>query len=183
MEAMRNSLILLAFLFLLSCDKDPRGVAHRSISDTYADLAFGKTIYSESLLRAVSRVSKLDSTYFISSNTEYILDWSIDTNARWYIDGSDSIIRHDLHAAGMEEYANYSSNKADYSLYITANDEDLITDLVVLQIDTTQLHVYEFVGEMPLDKLFKFGLTNFEDFNKTLNFNLLPNAASNTTNQ
>lgn len=180
---MKSSIFAFALLFLFSCDSDPRGVAHRSISDTYKDFNFGKTIYTESLLRAVSRVSEVDSSYFISSNTEYVLDWSIDTNARWYIDGSDSIIRHDLHEAGMEEYANYSSNKTHYSLYINANEEDMITDLVVLQIDTIQLHVYEFVGEMPLDKLFKFGLTNFEDFNKTLNFNLLPNATSDTTNQ
>ncbi len=180
---MKNSLFVLAALFLFSCDSDPRGVAHRSISDTYAELSFGKKIYSESLLRAITRVAEMDSSYFISSNTEYILDWSIDTNARWYIDGSDSIIRHDILEAGMEEYANYASNKARYSVFVSANEADMITDLVVLQTDTAKLHVYEFVGEMPLDKLFKFGLTNFEDFSQTLNFNLLPNATSDTTNQ
>jgi hypothetical protein len=183
MAEMKNSFLLCSVLLIFACDRDPRGIAHKSIEDTYQNLSFGKTVYSESLLRAVSRVSEIDSNYFISSNTEYVLDWSIDTAARWYIENSDSLVKHDLHKAGMEEYASYRSADATYSLYVLTGDEDIIYDLVIMQLDTAELHIYEFVGEMPVENLMKFGLGNYEEFNRVLNFNLLPNAASDSTDQ
>jgi len=179
---MRNSLLFLPLILLLSCKEPPKGIAHQAVNEVYPYFTMGKWMYSESMIRAALKAGGIDSTFDISRNIEYLFHYEADTSVRWFNDETDSLLTASLSEHGMEPLAAFESAKNKLRVYTIA-DGETVKDLVIIQQENNKYDVYEFVGDIELSKLVQNGMQNREAFEKLINFNMFTNARSDSADQ
>ena len=183
---MKNNKLRLALLFfsvaiLASCSKAPVGVGKNAVNSIYRNYSFLKTMYTESMIRAATKVADLDSSYALSRNTDYILQFEVKRNTRYYVPKTDSIIQHHLKESGLETF--FLMEQPSSTMQVWGRQSDGIIDNVVfIESDTSSYKLYEFVGNMPINTLFNQGVSNFDKLKKTLNLDLFNNAGNDSTN-
>lgn len=174
--------ILLASVLVASCSNSQFGIAHQILQDTYPGSAYGRTVYSESLLRSAAGFAGLDSNHELSARILYVLHFEMDMNSRRYIEGTDSIVLAGLNTAGMEAFARMEGPEKAISLFVK-EEGDAVVDAVVIARDSSNYSLYEVVGEIPLRQLYQLGSTNLEGFSQLVNFDLFSNGEPDTSDQ
>ncbi len=182
MKLKRTSLFICLIIVVTACNNSQFGIAHQALEKTYPFTAFGRTIYSESLLRTATQLVNLDSTNQLSQGIRYVLQYEIDTASRRYVEGTDSIVLHALKQAGMETFFEMESNGIKAGLYIDSKDQ-IITDAVFIKQDSSNFQLYELVGELPLGVILTSGIENRDALFDLINFDLFANGSADTTNQ
>ncbi len=177
-----NLIILLAF-FASSCDNSQYGIAHQALEDIYPYTAYERTMYPESMIRSATTLFELDAASDLTRHIRYALQYEVDTTSKWrYKQGTDSIVQYEIKAQGMETYTSYASKELSLSLYLLTEDE-IITDIVLIKQDSSNYQLFELVGEIPIEEVFKAGLENSESLLNLMNTDLLNNGTADTTDQ
>jgi len=180
----KNRTLFLTFpclLFLASCSHSPLGAGTKALDKTYKEISFQRTVYSQSMIRAAANVAKLDSNHLLTQNLEYIMQFKMKKDMRFYDPKADSTILWSLKTDGLEELASYEEPKSAMYLFLK-NDNDIVQNVVFIRSDTANYELMEFVGEMPMKIFITEGWNNIENFQNILNLNLLPDVARDIKN-
>jgi len=169
-------LLLSCFFLLASCSKSPLGAGTEALNKTYKQIGFQRTVYSQSMIRAAANVAKLDSNHLLTQNIEYVMQFKLKKDARYYNAKADSTILWSLADDGLEAMATYEEPKSKMYLFLK-NDAEIVQNVVFIRSDTANYELMEFVGEMPMKIFITEGWNNIENFQNILNLNVLPDVA------
>jgi len=168
-------------LILASCTKSPVGAGKNAIHEVYRNYSFLQTVYTESMIRAATKVAGMDSSYELSGNTDYILQFEVQRDARYFVPKTDSLIQHHLANSDLEDF--FLMEQPNGKMHLLGHQSDgVIDNIVFVQSDTASFKLYEFVGRMPANVLFEQGVSNFDKIKRTLNLDLFTNAGNDSTN-
>ena len=179
---MRISLFVLALAIFAACSRPETGAAKRALDDLYPHNDYLKTVYTESMIRSAANMAGLDSSFAISSHTDYIYQFEVERNWRYFNPGTDSVIRAAIDRSNLEVIFDLQRPGNSMSAYVYEIDGRIV-DAVYLEQDSTKLRLIEFVGDMPVDVLFKEGLKSYAEFGDALNLELYPDERNDTTDQ
>ena len=176
-------LLLCTMIALLSaCTQAPQGAGKKALQKVYGNYTFLQTVYTESMIRAATKLVRVDSTFDISGNTEYLLQFEVQRNARYFVPKTDSLILDELEKSELENYFSLEQPKGTMHLFGKQKD-GVVENMVFVESDSTAFKIYEFVGSMPLSMLMEQGITNFDKLKTTLNLDLFNNGRNDSANK
>lgn len=173
---------LIGILVLGSCSKPETGSAKRALDELYPHADYLKTVYTESMIRSAANMAGLDSSFALSSHTDYIYQFEIEFDKRYYRSETDSVITHAITNSKLDKLFEYRTPKGYKSGYVLEKG-GYINDAVFYQKDSAKIMLMEFVGNMPVDVLFKEGMKSYVEFGDILNLRLFNEERNDTTNQ
>ncbi len=173
--------ILMAFA-LISCEKSPIGPGKSVIDKHYFKYSFLTNMYTSSMIRAATDVAKIDTLFTISRNTEYLLQFEVEKDYRGFKPETDSLVTLEWQKYGLEPLMEYEQEKSSLKAFVKS-DEGTITNLLITKEDSLKYSLYEFVGTLPMETIFKEGVSNYESILNFMNLNEFTNAGINTSNR
>lgn len=166
---MQNRFLLLAsaILTLSACQKQHLGVAQQAVDELYPKGTLGKGMYSESMIRAAAKGSKMNDVVELTKHIAHIYTFekAINDGAEF----NDSLILMRLAESELSEILSFSQNLEHYSLFALAKN-NRASDLVLIVKSPTGYKLYEAIGDIPLDLVLKMALSNREQLLGNINF-------------
>ena len=177
-----SAFALVCMVFMTSCSKPETGAAKRAMDDLYPHNDYLKTVYTESMIRSAANMAGLDSSFAISSQTDYIYQFEVERDFRYFKPSTDSVIQHAIDQSALEKVFEIRQPDKRMSSYVHEKDGRIV-DAVFFEQDSTKVRLMEFVGNMPIDVLFKEGLKSYAEFGDALNLELYTDERNDTTDQ
>jgi len=87
------------------------------------------------MIRAAANVAKLDSNHLLTQNIEYVMQFKLKKDARYYNAKADSTILWSLADDGLEAMATYEEPKSKMYLFLK-NDAEIVQNVVFIRSDT-----------------------------------------------